>query len=110
MAKNKGGKMMFIKLIARMTECYFYLCLILGFLASMFICIWGVLKSWNLFVKSKGEFLEWLKVWKCKEYITEKYRFALMSETTFKTALEYIENEEIRKNLLKTWEGLKHAE
>ena len=72
MAKNKGGKIMFIKFVARMTEGYFYLCLFLGFLASIFICFWGVLKSWNLFVKSKGEFLEWLKVWQCKEYISKE--------------------------------------
>ena len=102
--------MMIIKLVARMTEYYFYVCLFLGFLTSIVTCVWCVLKSWNLFVNSKGEFLEWLKVWKCKEYISKNYRFALMSEMTFKTALEYIENEETRKKLFKTWEDLKHAE
>lgn len=65
---------MIIKLVARMTECYFYVCLFLGFLTSIVTCVWCVLKSWNLFVNSKGEFLEWLKVWKCKEYISKNYR------------------------------------
>lgn len=101
---------MIIKLVARMTECYFYICLFLGFLTSMFICFWGVLKSWDIFVNSKNNFLEWLKVWKCKEYIRKKYKFALLSERLFKTALEYIDNSEVRKNLNQEWEVLKHAE
>ena len=68
------------KMIARLTEIYFYLCLSLGFFASIFLCSSCVLKSWNIFVNSKNDFLEWLKVWKCKEYIKEKYNFAYYKE------------------------------
>lgn len=95
------------KMIARLTESYFYLCIFLGFLTSLFLCASGVLKAWNVFVNSKNEFLKWLKIWECKNFIAEKYSFALLSEQVFKTACEYIEDKELRISFNRRWEALK---
>lgn len=101
--------MILIKFVAKVSVIYFYACLFLGFLCSITICVSGVLKSWNIFVNSKNNFLEWLKVWRCKKFIKENYRFALFSEDIFKKALGYIENPEVRQKLNHEWEVLKHA-
>ena len=74
------------------------------------MCITFLLNQWNKFVNTKGKFLEWLRMWECKKVILEKYNFALRAEMTFLTTLEYIEDPEIRKNMLKQWRDLKDAE
>ena len=95
------------KMIARLTESYFYLCISLGFLTSLFLCASGVLMAWNVFVNSKNEFLKWLKIWECRNFILEKYSFALLSEQVFKEACECIEDKELRISLNSRWEALK---
>ena len=101
---------MFFKIIARMTELYFYFCIFLGFITSSLIIFTLLLNAWNKFVASKNTFCEWLKTYSLCCYIQKHYKLALLSETTFKTALEYIDSEEKRKELWEQWKDLRDAE
>jgi hypothetical protein len=102
---------MFLKFIAKATEYYFYLCIFIGLSASTLICFAFLLNCWNRFVNSKNNFLEWLKTWKCKEFIKKRYEFALFSENLFEDALKQIKDETMQRVIKNKWEELKkHAE
>ena len=100
---------MFFKIIARMTELYFYFCIFFGLSATAIICCKYFLIAWNKFFHPTKILCDYNKTMKIYEFIKEKSKFALLSEDIFLKALTYIDKENIREELLKQWERLKNA-
>lgn len=95
-----------IKILAYLNEFFLYMCLWLGFLTSTFYFLGLLLKAWDFFVNSKNNFLEWLKTWKCKQYIQENYKKALFMEDLLSQALNNISDKEVHERISRKLEEL----